>query len=125
MLITYIALVLFLCLANFSNSTLVLPEYYLGIRIDRLFHFLMFFPYSFICYPFIKYKFKKISKIWQLIVVLIISGIVLATLVECSQEALTTYRESDPIDLLANLIGILSGSVLLSFLLRILKRTHR
>ncbi|MEG0517428.1 MAG: hypothetical protein RR555_00985 [Bacteroidales bacterium] len=120
--VLYIATVFFFCLYNFSDTNLDLAEYFLGIRMDRLFHFLMFFPYPFVCWLFFNYnKHIKIYKEYTFAAI-ILSGIVLAAFAEASQELFTSYRDSDPYDLGANLSGIMVGCLIAYILRKPLKK---
>ncbi len=110
--VTYISLVFFCCLHRFSGSeNLDLGRYFLGIRLDRCAHFAMFLPYPFVAWFFINYdqKIKGWSRYTYSII--FISGLLLATLAEVSQEFLTTYRDADPFDLVANFTAITTGTL--------------
>ena len=47
---------------------------------------------------------------------LFITGLAFAAFTEYAQGAFTTYRDSDPLDFLANIIGIASGCLLMRIL---------
>ncbi|MEG1485286.1 MAG: VanZ family protein [Bacteroidales bacterium] len=118
----YLLTVLFFCLYNFTNNNINLAEYFFGIRLDRVFHFLMFLPYPFVCWLFFNYnKYIKIFKEYTFAAI-ILSGILFASMAEASQELLTTYRDSDPYDLAANITGILIGSLLVYILKGLLSK---
>ncbi len=117
LIITYISLLFFCCLHHFSGSEkLDLYKHFLGIRLDRYAHFTMFFPYPFISWFLLNYD-KKISG-WSRYTfsIIFISGLFLATLAEVSQEFLTSYRDTDPFDLVANFVGITAGTILIFIL---------
>lgn len=114
LLIIYITAIFFCCLYNFSGSTgMDLGQYFWGIRLDRVFHFLMFFPYSFICWTLIKSSLNRTFFVRHITVTVVASGIVVATFAELSQELLTTYRDSDPWDLVANVSAIVTGIIII------------
>jgi hypothetical protein len=110
-LILYIVTLFFCCLYDFSGVNLDISSYIFGIRIDRLIHATMFFPYPFIAWIF--FNFNGNIKILRqyLFSSIILSGLFLASLAESSQEILTTWRDSDPFDLGANISGILIGTL--------------
>ena len=107
----YIVAVLCLTLLNLSDKTPDLPKYFLGIPMDKIAHFLMYFAYPVTGWLLLNYN--KNIKIGQkhLFACLIISGLAFAAFTETAQGLFTTYRESDPLDFVANIIGIFSGSI--------------
>lgn len=113
--IVYMTTVMFLCLARFSGKgiDINLSDYFLGIRLDRIIHFSMFFPFSFICWLFLKYNTRlQQHKVFRYIAI-ILTGMAFAAIAESSQELFTTYRDSDPLDFCANITGILIGCIIL------------
>ena len=117
----YIAAVLCLCLLNLSDKTPELPKYFLGIPMDKLAHFLMFFAYPATGWLMLTYN--KTIKMRQVFIfpVLLITGLLFAAFTETAQGLFTTYRESDNLDFVADAIGILSST----FLIRILQKPLR
>ena len=107
----YIVAVLCLTLLDLSDKTPELPKYFLGIPMDKIAHFLMYFAYPIVGWLMLSYN--KNIKIGQkhLFTCLIISGLAFAAFTETAQGLFTTYRESDPLDFAANIIGIFSGSI--------------
>lgn len=115
LLIIYIAIVFFCCLYNFSSGTgLDLDQHFLGIRMDRVAHFLMFLPYSFLCWGFIKFSHSRTFFARYITTTVIVSGVIIAIIAELSQELLTTYRDSDPWDLVANISAIIVGIIIIT-----------
>ena len=109
----YIVAVLCLTLLDLSDKTPELPKYFLGIPMDKLAHFLMYFAYPITGWLMLSYN--KNIKIGQKYIFssLIISGLAFAAFTEAAQGLFTTYRESDPLDFLANILGIFSGSLII------------
>lgn len=107
----YIVAVLCLTLLDLSDKTPELPKYFLGIPMDKIAHFLMYFAYPITGWLMVNYN--KNIKIGQKYIFscLIISGLAFAAFTETAQGVFTTYRESDPLDFAANIIGIFSGSI--------------
>lgn len=114
----YIVAVLCLTLLDLSDKTPELPKYFLGIPMDKIAHFLMYFAYPFAGWLMLSYN--KNIKIGQkhLFACLIISGLAFAAFTETAQGLFTTYRESDPLDFIANIIGIFTGSFIIWLLRR-------
>jgi VanZ family protein len=109
----YIVAVLCLCLLNLSDKTPELPQYFLGIPMDKLAHFLMFFAYPVVGWLMLTYN--KTIKMRQgfIFPVLLITGLLFAAFTEAAQGLLTTYREPDNLDFIADAIGIFSASLLM------------
>jgi VanZ family protein len=109
----YIVAVLCLCLLNLSDKTPELPQYFLGIPMDKLAHFLMFFAYPVVGWLMLTYN-KMLSMRTNLIFpVLLITGFLFAAFTEAAQGLLTTYREPDNMDFIADAIGIISSILLI------------
>ncbi|MBQ2133233.1 MAG: VanZ family protein [Bacteroidales bacterium] len=113
MFLLYIVAVLCLCLLNLSDKTPELPQYFLGIPMDKLAHFLMFFAYPVVGWLMLTYN-KMLSMRTNLIFpVLLITGFLFAAFTEIAQGLLTTYREPDNMDFIADAIGIISSILLI------------
>ncbi len=112
--ITYIALVFFCCLYNFSNTNLDISKYFLGIRLDRYVHFTMFFPYPFVAWLFINYNSLTKGLCRYSFTIIILSGLSLAAIAESLQSLITENRSSDYFDYLANSLGILSACCIIA-----------
>ena len=112
----YIITVLCLTLLNLSDKTPELPKYFLGIPMDKIAHFLMYFAYP--VTGWLMFTYNKHIKIRHgyLFPLLFITGLAFAAFTEYAQGAFTTYRDSDPLDFLANIIGIASGCLLMRIL---------
>ena len=111
--IVYIVVVLCLTLLDLSDKTPELPTYFLGIPMDKLAHFLMYFAYPVAGWLMLSYN--KNIKIGHKYIFscLIISGLAFAAFTETAQGLFTTYRESDPLDFVANVLGIFVGSFMI------------
>ncbi len=118
----YIAAVLCLCLLNLSDKTPELPKYFLGIPMDKLAHFLMFFAYPATGWLMLTYN--KTIKMRQgfIFPVLLTTGLLFAAFTETAQGLFTTYREPDNLDFVADAIGILSSTFLIRALQKPLRR---
>ena len=109
----YIAAVLCLCLLDLSDKTPELPKYFLGIPMDKIAHFLMYFAYPVVCWLMLTYN-KRIKINHKYIFsTILITGLTFAAFTETAQGLLTTYRDPDPMDFVANILGIFSASLLM------------
>lgn len=74
---------------------------------DKIVHFLFYFVFVVLWYSYV--KFKNIFKHSGLIV--LVTAIVFGIVIEICQSTLTVARKGDPIDVLANSIGAISGLI--------------
>ena len=120
--LVYIAAVLCLCLLNLSDKTPELPKYFLGIPMDKIAHFLMFFAYPATGWLMLTYN--KTLKMRQgfIFPALLITGLLFAAFTEAAQGYLTSYREADTMDFAADAIGIFSSTLLIWALQKHLKK---
>lgn len=109
----YIAAVLCLCLLNLSDKTPELPKYILGIPMDKLAHFLMFFAYPATGWLMLTYNKRIRMRQGFIFPVLLTTGLLFAAFTETAQGLFTTYREPDNLDFVADAIGILSSTFLI------------
>ena len=109
-LLGYVALVCYMCLANFNDTDMAswMPEKLLGIDIDKCIHFCLFFPVPVLF--FITFHGKRVlhSALFSMI-----CCIAAGTAIEFSQK-LTAYRTFDVYDLYANYLAIFCGTVIIS-----------
>ncbi len=109
----YIAAVLCLCLLNLSDKTPELPEYFLGIPMDKIAHFLMYFAYPPLCWLMLTYNRRLKINPRHVFSTIFITGILFAAFTETAQGFLTTYRDPDPMDFVANITGICCATLLM------------
>ena len=112
----YIITVLCLTLLNLSDKTPELPKYFLGIPMDKIAHFLMYFAYPVVGWLMCTYNKHIKIRHGYVYPLLLITGLAFAAFTEYAQGAFTTYRDSDPLDFLANIIGIATGCLLMRIL---------
>lgn len=110
----YLAAVAVLCFAKFSSLSSV-PGSFLGIPTDKIVHFLMFMPFPVLALLSFELKKPHLFKLVLIVVLLFITGCLLAWATEYVQ-GLLPYRDMDPKDFRADSLGLLVGSVV-SFLL--------
>lgn len=112
----YVGMVLFFCFFNFSMPDLELPQYFLGIRIDRYFHFIMFLPYPFIGWLTYRYS-RHVGQYKEFALSLtFVTGLVFAVFTELAQKYLFDARSGEFQDFIADFFGILVGTVIVKFI---------
>lgn len=116
-LVLYIAALAWLCFGNFSDLQEV-PKTLFGIEMDKIVHFLMFFPFPFLVF----FSFgKRGDKAWKAILKTLLVfavGYVLAGVTEIVQGELG-YRSADILDFRADGLSLAVAS-LMTFILRLL-----
>lgn len=109
LLLVYLGAVAFLCFANFHD----MPETektLLGIPMDKVVHFCMFFPFPFIVYLTLA---PRRRKPWLKILLasgVLLSGLAVAALTEIVQSHLD-YRSGDVMDFAADTLALFIGTV--------------
>ena len=111
----YILAVLVLCFAQFPSSDDV-PSEFMGIPMDKLVHFLMFFPFPLLAYlAFDRYREQRGSAIpW--VAGALACGCAFAAFTELVQSRLP-YRSGDPADFKADAIALFAGSLFILFVI--------
>ena len=106
----YLAAVLVLCFAKFPSTDDV-PKELWGIPMDKIVHFLMFFPFPLLAYlAFDRYRERRWSAApWT--GVALAGGALFAAFTELVQSRLS-YRSGDPADFKADFIALLICSVI-------------
>ncbi len=109
----YIAGMMYLCFGHFENAPSIEINF-LGIPTDKLVHFGMFFPFPVLAFlAFDPYTETK-GKTFLCVGVTLLIGLLIAFGTEWGQASLTDYRSGDPLDFLADSIGLFLGSVLVA-----------
>ena len=116
----YLVAVAVLCFARFPESEDV-PKALLGIPMDKVVHFLMFFPFPVLAYlAFDRFRGKRwASVLWTAATLL--GGCAFAAVTELVQSRLP-YRSGDPADFRADALSILLSSILVLILILVQKR---
>lgn len=118
----YIGLVLFVCLHKFEDSGNNLGGFFLGIRMDKVAHFIMFFPYPFVTWLNLVYSGRTFKSPYTPVLIVLISGLLIASATEFMQEYMTIYRDGDPFDFVADITGIITGSLIILAFGRYIKK---
>mgnify|MGYP003312204321 CR=1 FL=1 len=122
MLCIYIVVVAVLCFMK-TDSLPSVELHFLGIPIDKLAHFIMFVPFPVLAYmTFWPTNAGKPGKMGVLIVIMA-AGTGLAKATERIQSMLS-YRTEDPMDFMADMTGILIGSLIIAAYI-LLKKENR
>lgn len=112
MLCIYIVVVAVLCFMK-TDSLPSVELHFLGIPIDKLVHFIMFVPFPVLaCMTFRPANAGKTGKMCVLMVIMA-TGAGLAKATERIQSMLS-YRTGDPMDFMADMTGILIGSLIIA-----------
>ena len=91
---------------------LKLPRTILDIPSDKVGHFLMFLPYPFLAHGS---SFTGKRK-WRDLLFVHLSGIAIAFVFELLQSTLSTWRTTDPWDLVANVASITLATLILAII---------
>ena len=112
-LILYISAVAYLCFANF-NSLPDVPRKFLGLEMDKIVHFCMFFPFP--AMGFLAYGKKTESKAGSVALMITICslGCIFAGLTELIQ-GMMPYRTEDIRDYRADVMAIALSSLITLF----------
>lgn len=109
----YLAGVLFLCFGRFDNAPSV-PSV-LGIQVDKILHFLLFFPFPILAFLAFDKHTETVATSLIFTGISLAGGILLALATEFGQ-ALTSWRSGDIWDFLADVTGLIVGSILVLYI---------
>ena len=116
----YIATVAFLCFGKFSSMPDV-PKTFWGFPMDKVVHFLMFFPFPLLaCLAFGGYRGKPGRAVWKTAAAFL-AGCAFAAGTEWVQTRLP-YRSGDPVDFQADALALLLSSIIVLLLVLVKKR---
>ena len=107
----YIAGVLYLCFGRFDNAPSIELNLW-GIPTDKLVHFGMFFPFPILAFLAFDPYTETVPQTLLFVGVTFLIGLIVAVGTEWGQASLTDYRSGDPLDFLADTIGLFLSSVL-------------
>ncbi len=80
---------------------------------DKLFHLLAYCLFTLVWFLTLHNSFKKERK--KSITIAVIAAIVLGIIIEILQHTVTTYREADLLDILANTVGACLAVLIINF----------
>ena len=107
----YIAGVLYLCFGRFDNAPSIELNLW-GIPTDKLVHLGMFFPFPILAFLAFDPYTETVPQTLLFVGVTFLIGLIVAVGTEWGQASLTDYRSGDPLDFLADTIGLFLSSVL-------------
>ena len=118
LMIVYLAAVAYCCFGVFNSIPNVQRSYF-GIPTDKIVHFLMFFPYPFLCFMMIDNHKNGLWHRLLLVLASFLSGCMIAASTEIGQS-FTTYRSGDIRDYYADILalGIASFITLIAAMLK-------
>ena len=108
--VLYLIAVAWLCFGNFGGMDDV-PSSLWGLPMDKVVHFLMFFPYPLLAFLAIDPQTEKLpsSLLWTMVAFL--TGCLVAGTTEIVQARFLPYRTGDIADFKADLLALVVGSV--------------
>lgn len=110
LMLIYLATVAYCCFGKFSSIPNVQRSYF-GIPTDKIVHFIMFFPYAFLCFMMINNHKRGFWHRLLLVLASFLSGCMIAASTEIGQS-FTTYRSGDIRDYQADILALASASIL-------------
>lgn len=117
----YVAAVILLCIMK-TDGLPEVPEFFLGIPLDKILHFLMFLPFPILGYMTFQVKENRIWRKLTVLAVICLLGCCFAYSTERLQ-ALTAYRSCDMSDMAADCLGMAAG--ILSVIIHIIVSNSR
>ena len=110
LLVVYLGMVGWCCFGHFSDLPDIGQDNLFGIPMDKVVHFLMFFPFPIIAiYAFHNSKGRP-GRFFVFLAISYFLGMMLAMGTELIQGT-TDYRSSDMLDLVADSLGLMTGCV--------------
>lgn len=110
LLIIYLGAVVYLCFGHFNDLPQIGQDSLWGIQMDKVVHFLMFFPFPILCHAAFRPQGKKGWRTVVTVFIIFVTGCALAAGTELGQS-LTDYRSGDPMDFLADLAALTGASI--------------
>ena len=108
----YIIAVILLCVIH-TDSLPELPKSFFGLPIDKVTHSLMFLPFVILGYTAFTPTEKGLWRKMAVLAILFLLGCIFAFSTE-KLQALTSHRSYETLDIAADVIGLLCGSLLTS-----------
>ncbi len=112
--VLYLVAVGMICFMNVSGLPDI-QETFLGIRMDKIVHFLMFLPFPFLTFNSLRPAHRGVAVTLLIIIGLLAVGCLIAWGTEFIQSKLP-YREMDTKDFMADFIGLVCGAIATFFI---------
>ena len=122
-LAVYLCAVAFLCFGNFSSMSEV-PDYFLGIPLDKIAHFVMFLPLPVLIYLSSFKDGRPPRKPLAVLCIAIVVGIALAATTELGQSRLD-YRSGESSDFKADVIAVALSALVLGVADYLQRKRHK
>ena len=121
--VTYLAGVAYCCFGRFSELPEIGADSFLGIPMDKIVHFLMFFPFPVLC--FLAFT-GRTNRPWHTVLttgIVFLTGCMIAAGTEIGQS-FTDYRSCDILDFAADVTALAVSSVLVMLIDLHIIKTH-
>lgn len=119
--IIYLGAVVYCCFGHFSDLPEIGQDTFLGIPMDKIVHFLMFFPFPVLCFIAFSGRTDKPWKSVLAVSAVFLVGCLIAAATEVGQS-FTDYRSGDILDFAADAVSLAISSAIVLFIdLRIIK----
>lgn len=109
----YLVGVLYLCLGRFENTPSVELSLW-GIPTDKLVHFGMFFPFPILAFLAFDQFTRTVPQTLLFVGITLTIGLLVAVGTEWAQASFTNYRSGEALDFVADAIGLLLSSILIT-----------
>jgi VanZ family protein len=119
----YLAVIVFLCFWHFS-PILEMEKTFLGIPMDKIAHFTMFFPFPILAFLTFHNGNKSGKHSFLLVIKTFIIGCIIAASTEIGQS-FTTYRDCDIKDFIADFISLTVSSIIVLSIWYLINRTKQ
>lgn len=109
--IVYLGAVAYCCFGHFNDLPEISVDTFMGIPVDKIVHFVMFFPFPILCY--IAFA-GRILKPWHTVLsvgLVFLAGCLIAAGTEIGQS-FTDYRSGDILDFAADTLSLALSSIL-------------
>ena len=103
----YILAICYICFSN-HNGLPELPGFIVGIPLDKIIHFVMFFPFPLLAYQLFSYEKMDIKKRVIVLLIIVVTGCLVGMATEHIQ-ALLEYRSAEINDFYSDVLGLISG----------------
>lgn len=109
--IIYLVAVAYCCFGHFSDLPDVGNDTLFGIPMDKVVHFIMFFPFPLLCHLAFFQRGRKLSGVLFSILMIFLIGCMIAAGTEIGQS-FTEYRSCDALDFAADCMSLAISSII-------------
>ncbi len=108
--LAYLGAVAYCCFGHFSDLPEISVDKFLGIPMDKIVHFLMFFPFPILCHIAFNGRGKRPGKPALVTGLVFLAGCLIAAATEIGQS-FTDYRSGDVLDFAADTLSLAISSI--------------